>query len=289
MTAGLLFVIAALGFLPRFGFLNVILDPSMFMVGVLWYILFFGCPWRGSCATDTNFEEPNSCFMRTLEQLQEIDEDELQEPSQELDENALQENLEEPLPTQAEFHWISSARSGEIKLTEDVYRAAVQWWLEQQHHDRFDWLSTEDQRLMKPIASSLHHGDVAKARVLLEKVGQLDKMERLSGTQAVGCAIPTTVPLSRMPLSPAATAGQLRKAIESQMLPTGQVSNSPELPHWHMSWKYNRRGLAEHLFAGLRTRDAHKFDDTVFEQCSSENMQMEEGIGSMGTFSCMGA
>jgi hypothetical protein len=296
---GLLFALPILGFLPRFEFLTVFADEgSMFMVGFIWYALFSGCLLgRGSGRTEVAADDETDCLKSALQQSQGMDDGELQEPiledsscccmdvlepSPEFDENAFQANFDEPLPTQAEFDWVSSARSGEIKLTEDVYRAAVQWWFEQQRQDRFEWLSPEDQRLMSPIDASLHQGDVAKAHVLLEKVGQLDKMERdlqRSVAHTVGEAVPATTPLSRGPLSPTSATGQLRKAIESHMPPSDQVLTSPALPYWHMSWKHNRSGLAEHLFAGIRTQDRGTSSDELLEHCSSDNVRMEESIG----------
>jgi hypothetical protein len=302
VVAGFLFMLVTLGFVPRFSFLHEIIDPSMFMGGVVWYILFTGCLWRGSLSKDTLSkeaasscfavapEEPISCCVGTQEELEETDEDYMQEsmledpnyccmepsPSEGQDEeNSLQHNAGEALPTQAEFDWITSARSGELNLTEDVFCAAVQWWLEQQHDDRFDWLSPGDQRLMTPISSSLRQSDMAKARVLLEKVGQLDKMER--DLQRFGtppdCATPAASPLSRAPLSTTISVDQLRKAIESHVIPTDEA-----WAHWHMSWKQNRRCLAKHLYAGLKKPEPRAYDGGFVEACPSDNLQTDDSI-----------
>jgi hypothetical protein len=300
MIAGLLFMVVILGFVPRFAFLHEIIDPSMFMGGVVWYILITGCFWRGSLSKDIFSKEAACCFAAAPEEtsscwvgrpkaLEEFDEDDMQEfllddpnycyepsPSEVQDEDSsLQNNFGEALPTEAEFDWITSARSGETTLTEEVFRAAIQWWLEQQHNDRFDWLSPEDQRLMKPILSFLHQADMAKAQVLLEKVGQLDKMERdlqRFGTP-LDCTTPATSPLSRAPLSTTISVDQLRKAIESHVTPTDEA-----WAQFHMSWKQNRRGLAKHLYAGLKAKKSSACDCAFVEACSSDNVLTDESI-----------
>lgn len=312
MTAALFLLIAVLGFLPGFGFLNAIIDPSFFMIGVVWYILVSGV-WADdlslvgiltgkSYSKEIINEEPTPFFINTCDQVEDEDYEEqesmiedptyccteMPDPFQGLDENELQDGLEDPLPTQAEFDWVSSARSGQTKLTDEVYRAAVQWWLQQQHCDRFEWLSSEDQRLMKPVATSLQHGDVAKAHLLVEKLGQLDKVERdiqRGGTQAPGCATRETSPLSRASSSPTEAAARLRKAIESYMPPDDEAPSS----HWHMSWKKKRRGLADHLFVGCKNEKDFTCDGVFAEQCSTENVHLQEGIGVIGNFGCMGA
>jgi hypothetical protein len=305
IVAGLLLLVASLGFLPRFSFLSDIVDPTLCMGGVFWYILFSGCLWRSAYATESKLEDPTSCFNSAVEQLQDIAEDGFQEPvlhdpdycyldvaesSEDMDETELHDDLQESLPHQAEFDWVSAARNGEAILTEDVYRAAIQWWLEHQHQERLDWLSPQDQRLLRPVVSSSSDcGDVDKAYLLLEKIGLLDRMERdlqRFGAQPSSCTSSMT-PLARTPLSPTAAAAQLRMAIEAHVPPMREASS--ELPHWHMSWKYNRKPLAEHLFGSSGAPKPPALDDSVSDHCSSPNVLVEDGISSLVGFAGLGA
>jgi hypothetical protein len=155
-------------------------------------------------------------------------------------------------PSQAEMDWVTAARSGKVRLTEDVYKAAMQWWLDQPLADVVDKTSPEDQRILKPVIELMRRGQDEKASMLIEQVGRLDRMERdLQRSRSKVLSNSSSVsPLSRRPSSPGISAGVLRNAIESSVLPLAQdISPKDKQRYWHTSWKRPAMALGEHVVA----------------------------------------
>lgn len=138
------------------------------------------------------------------------------------------EILSSPGPSQAELEWVNKARAGTIRLTDDVFSAAMQWWLEQPLSHSLDFLAPKDQQLLKPVSELLQVGRQQEACTLLEQVGTLDRMER--ELQRTKTSIPPdiggTSPLQRAPADPATEAGRLRRAIESYHVSPQRSDNS---------------------------------------------------------------
>jgi hypothetical protein len=185
------------------------------------------------------------------EETEKNDKEEMQQPEQE-------QAPPTQGPTQDELDWISSARSGKIRLTEDVYKAALQWWLQQPLADIFDRIAPEDQKLLKPVIDLSSSGHDEEAARLMEQVGRLDRLERgmrrSSAKPAAACTPPSS-PLSRSSLDTGERAALMRKAIESHATPvaTGPCADE-KVPHWHIPQKTNRNRirLGEHPLAGVK-------------------------------------
>jgi hypothetical protein len=156
--------------------------------------------------------------------------------------------------TQAELDWIAAARSGSTRLTEDVYRAAMQWLINLPLADIVDRVSPEDRRLLKPVIELLRRGDEEKAFVVMEQVGSLDRMERLlqrSRAEVPHDDVSGESPLSRSLRShrdPGKSAACLRQAIEHYVMPPAEDPYpTQKSPFGYMSWKHSPISIGERL------------------------------------------
>jgi hypothetical protein len=189
-----------------------------------------------------------TCHPSTEDQTEEIVDEEAQQP----------EEHQQAQPTQDELDWISSARSGKMRLTEDVYKAALQWWLQQPLADMVDRITPQDQKLLKPVLDLSKRGQDEKAAHLMEQIGRLDKVDREARRSSAKHAVastPPSSPISRSTMNTGARAALMRTAIESHATP---VATSPcsdkKVPHWHVPQKTsrNRIRLGEHPLAGVK-------------------------------------
>jgi hypothetical protein len=166
-------------------------------------------------------------------------------------------------PTQDELDWVSSARSGEIRLTEDVYKAAQQWWLQQPLADILDRIAPEDQKLLKPVIDLSSNGHDKEASHLMEQIGRLDRLDRglRRSSARPAASSPPSSPLSRSILDTGERAALMRKAIESHATPvaTGPCA-AHKVPHWHIPQKTNRNRirLGEHPLAGVKVHHSSR-------------------------------
>mmetsp|Transcript_84293 Transcript_84293/g.131613 ORF Transcript_84293/g.131613 Transcript_84293/m.131613 type:complete len:348 (+) Transcript_84293:97-1140(+) len=176
------------------------------------------------------------------------------------------EIINEEQPAQEELDWISSARIGKIKLTEDVYKAAVQWWLQQPLLTIVDRILPQDQKLLKPVLELSQRGAVKKASSLMVQIGRLDRLDRevrhSSCKHIDESNFFVSSPLSRSAMDAGSSATLMRKAIELHALPDACHHRSAGTvpPHWHVRQKTNRIQirLGEHPLAGVASQHSSR-------------------------------
>lgn len=161
-----------------------------------------------------------------------------------IDEETQEPEQHQALPTQDELDWISSARSGKRRLTEDVYKAAMQWWLQQPLAALILRITPQDQKLLKPVLDLSQRGQDKKASLLMEQIGRLDKLDRevrRSSCKHLVDSAASLSPLSRSPMNTASKTALMRKGIESYVTPGAHSHCSGEkAPYWHVPQKTNR-------------------------------------------------
>jgi len=120
-------------------------------------------------------------------------------------------------PSQAELDWVSAARAGALKLTDDVFSAAMQWLLEHPLSNTLDSMGSKDKQLMRPVSELLQRGRQQEAISLLEQIGRLDKLERdlQRGRAKTASTSGTSSPLRRSSPDLSTSARRLRKSVES--------------------------------------------------------------------------
>lgn len=143
------------------------------------------------------------------------------------------ETVLESQASQAELDWVDSARNGMLRLTDDVYCAAIQWWLEQPLTSIVDRIGPKDQALMKPVADLMELGRDKEANNLLEQIGRLDRMERehqkISRTSSQ--PVRPSSPLQRSSPDMKTSTAQLRKSVASyRVAPKANNSGARDFP-----------------------------------------------------------
>jgi hypothetical protein len=138
----------------------------------------------------------------------------------------VQQESEEPpqeLPSQAELDWVDAARAGAMRLTDEVYCAAVEWWLGFPLASTFKSMGSRDQKLFKPVSELVRQGRTEEGCNLMEQIGRLDRVERellrpsrSLGSQPLQAAMSTSrSPLCRSAPDLAVSAALMRKWAES--------------------------------------------------------------------------
>jgi hypothetical protein len=158
-----------------------------------------------------------------------------------LDTSSMQdETTEEPKleVSQSELDWITSARVGEIRLTDDVLCTAMQWWLDGPAFTMLDHLALGDQRLLRPVEKLLQEGRQKEAHELMEQIGRLDKMEReLQHQRRTKRATPAIIgtPLGRSSPTLGVAATRMRSAIETRV-PSSDLAHGKSLSQPQNIW-----------------------------------------------------
>jgi len=125
-------------------------------------------------------------------------------------------------PSQAELDFVHRARTGVIRLSDEIFSTTMQWFLQQplQETELQDSLNPETRQLLRPVTELLKQGEEGKAHQLMEQIGRLDRIERdlrerqrIARQQDDQPVRSTQNPLSRA-LPPRRLASSLRNAIE---------------------------------------------------------------------------